>query len=148
MSGTKLRILALVHRHLMPPETIPEGTDLESAPWRTEYNVATTLRAMGHEVQMLAVHDDLGDIRRAAKEWKPRSPSTSWKGSRCVHLRSRTSEPPRAPQVAYRLQFAWAALARDKALSKKLLGTTGSRAGIRGVRIGRPPSVQSVCRFR
>ena len=71
MSGNKLRVLALVHRHLIPPETIPEGTDLESAPWRTEYNVATTLRAMGHEVQMLAVHDDLGDIRRAATEWKP-----------------------------------------------------------------------------
>ena len=68
MSGNKLRVLALVHRHLIPPETIPAGTDLESAPWRTEYDVATTLRAMGHEVQMLAVHDDLGDIRAGHRQ--------------------------------------------------------------------------------
>jgi D-alanine-D-alanine ligase len=71
MSGSKLRVLALVHRHLIPPDQIPEGTDLVSAPWRTEYDVITTLRAMGHEVQALGVHDDLGDIRRASEEWKP-----------------------------------------------------------------------------
>jgi D-alanine-D-alanine ligase len=69
--STKLRVLALMHRHLVPPDTIPEGTDLVSAPWRTEYDVMSTLKAMGHEVQPLAVHDDLGDIRRAATEWKP-----------------------------------------------------------------------------
>jgi D-alanine-D-alanine ligase len=68
---SKLRVLALMHRHLMPPDTIPEGTDLVSAPWRTEYDVITTLKALGHEVQPLAVHDDLGDIRRASEEWKP-----------------------------------------------------------------------------
>jgi D-alanine-D-alanine ligase len=69
--STKLRVLALMHRHLIPPDTIPEGTDLVSAPWRTEYDVMTALKAMGHEVQPLAVHDDLGDIRRASTEWKP-----------------------------------------------------------------------------
>jgi len=67
----KLRILALVHRHLVPPETVPEGTDLVSAPWRTEYDVISTLRTLGHEVRPLGVHDDLGDIRRASEEWKP-----------------------------------------------------------------------------
>jgi D-alanine-D-alanine ligase len=71
MSGNKLRVLALVHRHLIPPETVPEGTDVVSAPWRTEYDVISTLRAMGHEVQALGVHDDLGDIRRASADWKP-----------------------------------------------------------------------------
>ena len=69
--SVKLRILALVHRHLVPPETIPEGTDLVSAPWRTEYDVISTLRTLGHEVRPLGVHDDLGDIRRASEEWKP-----------------------------------------------------------------------------
>ena len=33
---SKLRVLALMHRHLIPPDTIPEGTDLVSAPWRTD----------------------------------------------------------------------------------------------------------------
>ena len=54
-------MLALVHRHLIPPDEIPEGTDIVAAPWRTEFDVITTLRAMGHEVQALGVHDDLGD---------------------------------------------------------------------------------------
>ena len=67
MSVNKLRILALVHRHLIPPDTLDEGTDITSAPWRTEYDVISTLRAMGHEVQALGVHDDLGEIRRVAR---------------------------------------------------------------------------------
>jgi len=71
MTTNRLRVLALVHRHLVPPETIDEGTDIVSAPWRTEYDVVSTLKAIGHEVQTLGVHDDLGDIRRASSEWKP-----------------------------------------------------------------------------
>ena len=71
MTMPKLRVLALVHRHLIPPAQLEEHTDLESAPWRTEYDVISTLTAMGHEVQALGVHDDLGDIRRAATDWKP-----------------------------------------------------------------------------
>ena len=53
--SAKLRVLALVHRHLIPPDTIEEGTDIVSAPWRTEYDVISTLTAMGHEVQALGV---------------------------------------------------------------------------------------------
>src|SRR5437867_4203794 len=66
-----MRILALVHRHLIPPASVEAGTDITSEPWRTEYDVISTLTAMGHEVQALGVHDDLGEIRRVATEWKP-----------------------------------------------------------------------------
>jgi len=66
-----MRVLALVHRHLIPPDTIEEGADITAAPWRTEYDVVTTLRGMGHEVQVLGVHDDLGELRRAWTDWKP-----------------------------------------------------------------------------
>jgi D-alanine-D-alanine ligase len=69
--SVKLRVLALVHRHLVPPDPIEEGTDTVNAPWRTEYDVITALRSMGHEVQTLGVHDDLGELRRASTEWKP-----------------------------------------------------------------------------
>jgi D-alanine-D-alanine ligase len=123
MSGTKLRVLALVHRHLIPPDTIPEGTDIVSAPWRTEYDVITTLRALGHDVQALGVHDDLGDIRRAAAEWKPHIAFNLLEGFDDVtifdqnvvsHLEllklSYTGCNPRG-----------LLLARDKSLSKKLL---------------------------
>ena len=54
---SKLRVLALVHRHLVPPETIEDGTDITAAPWRTEYDVVSTLTGMGHEVKVLPVHE-------------------------------------------------------------------------------------------
>jgi D-alanine-D-alanine ligase len=68
---SRLRVLALVHRHLIPPEQIEEGTDITAEPWRTEYDVTSTLRRLGHDVQPLGVHDDLGEIRRLVTEWKP-----------------------------------------------------------------------------
>src|ERR687884_1249457 len=123
MSNSKLRVLALVHRHLIPPDTVPEGTDLVSAPWRTEYDVISTLRAMGHEVQPLGVHDDLGEIRRASAEWKPHIAFNLLEGFDDItifdqnvvsHLEllklSYTGCNPRG-----------LLLARDKSLSKKLL---------------------------
>ena len=123
MSTSKLRVLALVHRHLIPPDQIPEGTDLEAAPWRTEYDVISTLRAMGHEVQTLGVHDDLGELRRASTEWKPHIAFNLLEGFDDItifdqnvvsHLEllklSYTGCNPRG-----------LLLARDKSLSKKLL---------------------------
>jgi D-alanine-D-alanine ligase len=120
---TRLRILALVHRHLIPPAKIEEGFDLQSAPWRTEYDVTTTLTVMGHEVQTLGVHDDLGDIRRASTDWKPHIAFNLLEGFDDVtifdqnvvsHLEllklSYTGCNPRG-----------LLLARDKSLSKKLL---------------------------
>ena len=124
MNVTKqLRVLALVHRHLIPPATVEPGTDIESAPWRTEYDVISTLTAMGHEVQTLGVHDDLGDIRRTATEWKPHIAFNLLEGFDDItifdqnvvsHLEllklSYTGCNPRG-----------LLLARDKSLSKKLL---------------------------
>ena len=123
MSVNKLRVLALMHRHLVPPDTIEEGTDITAAPWRTEYDVVSTLTAMGHEVRPLPVHDDLGDIRRASEEWKPHISFNLLEGFDDVtifdqnvvsHLEllklSYTGCNPRG-----------LLLARDKSLSKKLL---------------------------
>jgi D-alanine-D-alanine ligase len=120
---TRLRVLALVHRHLVPPAKIEEGTDIQAAPWRTEYDVISTLTAMGHEVQTLGVHDDLGDIRRAATDWKPHIAFNLLEGFDDItifdqnvvsHLEllklSYTGCNPRG-----------LLLARDKSLSKKLL---------------------------
>jgi D-alanine-D-alanine ligase len=141
VSVTRLRVLALVHRHLIPPETIPEGTDIVSAPWRTEYDVVTTLRGLGHEVQVLGVHDDLGDIRRAATEWKPHIAFNLLEGFDDItifdqnvvsHLEllklSYTGCNPRG-----------LLLARDKSLSKKLLAYHRIPVPeFEVVRIGRP----------
>jgi D-alanine-D-alanine ligase len=66
----KLRVLALVHRHLVPPEDTT-GLDVINAEWKMEFDVTSTLQEMGHEVRIVGVHDDLGAIRRAVEEFKP-----------------------------------------------------------------------------
>ncbi|MGH7256727.1 MAG: D-alanine--D-alanine ligase family protein, partial [Nitrospirales bacterium] len=67
----KLRTLVLMHEDLIPPDTPPAGVDLASVDWKTEFDVVTTLRGMGHEVKPLGVRNDLGVIRRAIDDWKP-----------------------------------------------------------------------------
>jgi D-alanine-D-alanine ligase len=123
MSGPKLRVLALVHRHLIPPDEIPEGADIVSAPWRTEFDVITTLRTMGHEVQALGVHDDLGDIRRAASEWKPHIAFNLLEGFDDITIFDQNVvshlELLKLPYTGCNPRGLL--LARDKSLSKKLL---------------------------
>jgi D-alanine-D-alanine ligase len=64
------RVLVLVHKHLVPPEDTT-GIDLVTAEWKTEYDVITTLREQGHEVQPLGIQDELNPIRQHVEEWKP-----------------------------------------------------------------------------
>ncbi len=139
--SSKLRVLALMHRHLIPPETIPEGTDLVSAPWRTEYDVMTALRAMGHEVRPLAVHDDLGDIRRTATEWKPHIAFNLLEGFDDITIFDQNVvshlELLKLPYTGCNPRGLL--LARDKSLSKKLLAYHRIRVPEFEVfRIGRP----------
>jgi len=65
-----LRVLALMHKDLVPPEDVT-GVDLAGAPWKMEYDIVRTLRALGHEVRMQKVDNDLGVIRAARDEFKP-----------------------------------------------------------------------------
>ena len=60
----RLRVLVLMHKDLVPPDPLNEH-DPSQAEWRTEYNVVTTLRKMGHDVRALGVKSDLGVIRIA-----------------------------------------------------------------------------------
>lgn len=121
--SAKLRVLALVHRHLIPPDQIEEGTDITSAPWRTEYDVMSTLRGMGHEVQVLGVHDDLRDIRRAATEWKPHIAFNLLEGfDDIVIFDQNVVSHLELLKLAYTgCNPRGLLLARDKSLSKKLL---------------------------
>ena len=65
-----LRVLALVHPDLVPPaKADPE--QLPGQPWKTEFDVVRTLEALGHEVQVLGVGDELGGIRNAMFDFKP-----------------------------------------------------------------------------
>jgi D-alanine-D-alanine ligase len=67
----KLRIIALVREDLIPPDTL-EGIEIkEKEEWRTEYDVVSTLRGMGHEVHAVGVGSELSPIRKALEEYKP-----------------------------------------------------------------------------
>jgi len=123
VSVNKLRVLALVHRHLIPPETIQEGTDITAEPWRTEYDVISTLTALGHEVKTLPVHDDLGEIRRLATEWKPHIAFNLLEGFDDITIFDQNVvshlELLKLPYTGCNPRGLL--MARDKSLSKKLL---------------------------
>jgi len=68
----KMKVLVLMHEDLVPPDTIKGVSDKEMTPWKTEYDVVATLKDMGHEVLPLGVASDLGVLRDAILEFKPR----------------------------------------------------------------------------
>ncbi|HJY83099.1 MAG TPA: D-alanine--D-alanine ligase [Candidatus Binatia bacterium] len=67
----KLRVLVLMHPSLVPPDSLEGYTEKEIYLWKTEYDVVTTLRKLGHEVKPLGVQDELMPIRTEISEWKP-----------------------------------------------------------------------------
>lgn len=66
----RLRILVLMHEDLVPPDPL-NGQDVSGAEWKTEYDVVSTLRKLGHDVKPLGVKSDLGVLRSAVEVWKP-----------------------------------------------------------------------------
>ena len=66
----RLRVLVLMHEDLVPPDHL-SGQDATTAAWRTEYDVVSTLRKLGHDVKPIGVRSDLGVLRSAIEEWKP-----------------------------------------------------------------------------
>jgi D-alanine-D-alanine ligase len=117
-----LRVLALVHKELVPPQDATPDASL-SADWKTEFDVLSFLRSAGHDVQPLGVEEDLPPIRRTIDEWKPHI---------AFNLLEHFSGVPIFDQnvVSYlellRVPYTGCnprglMLARDKALSKKVL---------------------------
>ena len=66
----RLRILVLMHEDLVPPENVT-GYDVKTVEWRTEYDVVSTLKKLGHDVYPLGVKSDLGVIQSAIEQLKP-----------------------------------------------------------------------------
>lgn len=67
----RLRVLVLVHPDLVPPDSTKGYSEQEINEWKTEYDVVSTLRAAGHEVRPLGVHDELKPIRDEIEGFKP-----------------------------------------------------------------------------
>jgi D-alanine-D-alanine ligase len=66
----KLRVLALMHDYLVPPDDVT-GVDVKNAKWKMEFDVTHTLDHVGHEVRKLGLGGDLTPIKQAVSDWKP-----------------------------------------------------------------------------
>ena len=66
-----LRVLVLVREGLVPPDSVEGLTEAEIRPWKTEYDVISALRRMGHEATPIGLYDDLATIRKALEEKRP-----------------------------------------------------------------------------
>jgi D-alanine-D-alanine ligase len=56
---------------MVPPEGEVSAAQRKGAAWRTDYDVAAALRALGHDVQFIGLADDLGELRDAIREFDP-----------------------------------------------------------------------------
>ena len=118
----KVRVLALVHDHLVPPDDT-SGIDILEAEWKMEYDVIETLRESGHDVRVLGIHDDLSGIRVATGEFTPHIVFNLMEAFAGV-----TTFDQNVVSYLELLRLSYTGcnprgliLARDKALSKKLL---------------------------
>jgi D-alanine-D-alanine ligase len=121
----KRRILVLVHETLVPPppEEIAKLSDAEVEPFKTEHHVESELRALGHDVQVLGLYDELRPLRRAIEVFKPHVAFNLLEefreNSTYDYYIVNYLELHRTPYTGCSAPGLF--LARDKALSKKVL---------------------------
>ena len=60
-----------MHPTLVPPDSLKGHTAEEINVWKTEFDVVSNLRRLGHEVRALGVQEELNPIRVAVEDWKP-----------------------------------------------------------------------------
>lgn len=71
-ASRRMRVLVLMHEDLVPPESMDELSPEELELVKTEYDVTSTLRDLGHDVTPLGVATDLGVLRDALNGFRPR----------------------------------------------------------------------------
>jgi D-alanine-D-alanine ligase len=65
------RVAVLMHPTMVPPENRADYSEHALYQMKTEYDVVTTLRELGHDVRPVAVANDLAPIRDAIADWQP-----------------------------------------------------------------------------
>jgi len=119
-----LRVLILVHKHLVPPPTPPApGADATSLEWKMEWDVVSTLRGRGHDLHVIGVDDDLTPIRQSMEEFKPSIVFNLMEAFADIGVFDQNVvsylELLRAPYTGCNPRGL--TLSRDKALAKKLM---------------------------
>ena len=67
----KLRVMMLVHPELVPPDEVLDADDPRLDKVQTEYDVRNALTSLGHDVRIVPVEDDLAPIRAVVEGWSP-----------------------------------------------------------------------------
>ena len=120
----RLRVLVLVHEDLVPPDDADEIIRTSHPDWETEYDVIRALKRLGHEVHALGVQSDLGMIRAAIEVLKPHIAFNLLEEFHGVALYDQAVvsylELMRTPYTGCNARGMM--LARDKVLTKKILG--------------------------
>jgi len=150
MKKKKLRVIMLVHTDLVPPDNLVDEDDPRMSKYRTEYDVHKALLSLGHEVRMVAVADDLTPIRSAIQEWKPHIAFNLLEAfadnAAIDYYVVSYLEMLKVPYTGCNPRGLL--LARDKALSKKLLSYHRIKVPrFRVFRWGRTVSVDNVRRL-
>ena len=153
MSATKLRVLALVHRHLVPPDTIEEGTDIVvgAVADRVRRHLDAD-RRWATRCRRSASTTTSATSAASSTEWKPHIAFNLLEGFDDVTIFDQNVvshlELLKLPYTGCNPRGLL--LARDKSLSKKLLAYHRiAGAGVRGLphRPADPPA-QAAARFR
>lgn len=63
--------MILAHSNLVPPDNLKRADDPRMKEYQTEYDVRAALLKLGHEIQFVTVDDDIAPIKKAVDEWKP-----------------------------------------------------------------------------
>jgi D-alanine-D-alanine ligase len=67
----KQRVAVLMHPSMVPRDNRGDYSERELYQMKTEYDVVSTLRELGHEVTAVAVDNELTPIRDVITDWKP-----------------------------------------------------------------------------
>jgi D-alanine-D-alanine ligase len=70
-TNRKLRVIALVREDLVPPDSLEGYSEKDVELMKTEFDVVSALRKIGHEVWPVGVRSELGVIREAIEEHRP-----------------------------------------------------------------------------
>ena len=146
----KLRVLVMMDEALVPPDSVRGMSRRRIAPFKTEYDVLTALRSLGHEARPVGIKSDLAVLGRAISEFRPHVcfnlvedfDGVPWRDQHVVSYLELLGQPytgsnPRG-----------LTLARDKALTKKVLSYHGVRVPSFAVfPLGRPVRRPSTLEF-
>jgi D-alanine-D-alanine ligase len=119
----KLRVLVLMERGNVPPESVEGLSDEQTSPFRAELQVCSTLKKLKHEIRQVELYDDLTPAREAITDFKPHVAFNLMDGFRDIHIYDQHV-------VSYLelIQLPYTGcnprgltLARDKALTKKIM---------------------------